>query len=155
MNLANKNIQTALIQLLKEGKQVEVPAHGMSMFPLLLPGDILLVSPEKPEKGDIGVFISNNIIIAHRVYRIINSTYYFKGDGLINADRPVNSEDVIGIVMNRRRNTKVKSCTNGLFLIFKKIMPHFTFITGHLFYYLGRIKTKINKNQKNSKQSLY
>ncbi|MCU4155458.1 S24/S26 family peptidase [Carboxylicivirga sp. A043] len=146
MNLANKNIQEALIQLLQEGKQVEVPAHGMSMYPLLKPGDILFVSPQKPEKGDIGVFISQNVLIAHRVYKQENATYYFKGDGLVFADRPVNTTEVIGTVVSRKRHNKDKSCHKGLFWIFKKTMPQLTFITGRLFYYMGRIQLKLFKD---------
>ncbi|WP_430816286.1 S26 family signal peptidase [Carboxylicivirga sp. RSCT41] len=144
MNLANKNIQLALIQLLSEGQEVEVPAHGMSMFPLLKPGDILLVSPGKPQKGDIGVFISQNKLIAHRIYALKNKTYHFKGDGLIHSDPPVSNTNVLGTVIGRRRNNKYSNCNKGWFLIFKKLMPHCTFITGRLFFYSGRIRAKLS-----------
>jgi signal peptidase I len=145
MNSTNKNIQDTLIQLLQDGKQVEVPAHGMSMFPLLQPGDILLVNPTKPKLGEIGIFLSQDILIAHRVYKIDNTAYYFKGDGLIYADRPISPSRILGVVVNRKRNSKNRDCNKGWFLLFKKAMPSLTFITGRLFFTIGRIYTKLNK----------
>ena len=143
MSLENKNIQTTLIHFLQEGKQVEVPAFGMSMFPLLLPGDVLLVNPVKPQKGDIGVFIGQRKLIAHRVYKISNNAYHFKGDGLIYPDHPVPYEKVLGTVISRRRNNETKNCKKGWFRVFKRLMPQLTFYTGRLFFYSGRIKTKL------------
>jgi len=137
--LPDKKIQDTLIKLLKSGHEVEVPASGLSMFPLLLPGDKLLVSPGRIQIGDIGVFISNKILIAHRLYKIENELYFFKGDGLIYPDQPINASNVIGIVKQRKRGNNIKNCKSFSFRAFKKCMPHLSFITGRFFFYCGRI----------------
>jgi hypothetical protein len=141
--LANKQLQNTFIQLLKDGHPIEVPAHGMSMFPLLLPGDILLVEPTKPKIGEIGIFISNQILIAHRLCNIDNNFYHFKGDAIIHFDLPIPHNQVLGTVMGRRRKKLTKSSSKGSFNLFSKIIPKTTLISGRLFFYSGRIYTKI------------
>lgn len=141
--MVNHQLQITLIQLLKDGHQVEVPAFGMSMFPLLLPGDNLLVQPSIPKVGDIGVFVCNQLLIAHRLYKIEDNYYYFKGDGLIFPDRPISVDHVLGTVTGRKRRNKTTICESGVFRLFRKFMPELTFLTGHLFFYSGRIYSKI------------
>ncbi|TRX63008.1 S24/S26 family peptidase [Carboxylicivirga sp. M1479] len=143
--MANDQIQETLIQLLREGQTVEVPAHGMSMFPLLLPGDRLLISPVKPQIGQIGVFIGMNKLIAHRLIKIDNKTYFFKGDGVFHSDEPVHSDLVLGVVTQRKRGERISSCNNRKFKIFQYTMPKLTSILGSWFYYLGRLHLKYQK----------
>lgn len=141
--MANKQIIAVLIQLLREGQTAEVPASGISMYPLLQPGDLLLVHPQKPEIGDIGVFISGEKIIAHRLLKFSDDTYYFKGDSLIITDRPVKKEDILGTVIQRKRNNKSKNASSLVFRTFKKHMPKMTFVLGRLFNTYARIHQKI------------
>ncbi|MBK3515820.1 S24/S26 family peptidase [Carboxylicivirga marina] len=139
MKLAKHNIQKALIELLKDGQQVEVPAHGMSMFPLLKPGDSLLVKPCLPNIGDISVFIKGELLIAHRLIKITGNTYFFKGDGLIFPDKPVEKQDVLGVVTQRKRGKNIRSTNGYTYRLFKFLMPKLTFLTGRFFYYAGRV----------------
>ncbi|WP_439183715.1 S24/S26 family peptidase [Carboxylicivirga taeanensis] len=146
--MAKQKLQQTLIELLKEGHQVEVPAKGMSMYPLLQPGDKLLVKPIRPQVGDIGVFCKNNQLIAHRLIHFSNNTYYFKGDALTRYDSATTAQEVLGTVIARKRGKKQETCHQSIFKLFKILIPKFTIITGHLFYYCGRLHNKISHLQK-------
>ncbi|MBS2211144.1 S24/S26 family peptidase [Carboxylicivirga mesophila] len=141
--MADTKLQITLKKLLQDGHQVEVPAHGISMYPLLHPGDKLIVIPKLPDIGDIGIFNNQEILIAHRLIKTDNHYYYFKGDGLIKADTPIEAKNVLGTVIARKRNNKTTSVNHLLFKLFKKLMPKLTPITGRPFYYYGRIHHKL------------
>lgn len=141
--MADPKLQITLIKLLQDGHQVEVPAHGISMYPLLHPGDKLIVIPQLPKTGDIGVFCHQDILIAHRLIKADNCHYYFKGDALIKSDNPVKASDVLGTVVARKRNNKTTSTNQLLFRLFKKLIPKLSCITGRFFYYYGRIHHKL------------
>ncbi|MBR8536294.1 S24/S26 family peptidase [Carboxylicivirga sediminis] len=141
--MADTKLQITLKKLLQDGHQVEVPAHGISMYPLLHPGDKVVVIPKLPQTGDIGVFCHQDILIAHRLIKTDNCHYYFKGDALIRSDTPVKAKDVLGTVVARKRNNKTTSTNQLLFRLFKKLMPKLTPITGRPFNYYGRIHYKL------------
>jgi hypothetical protein len=148
--LTNQLLNKALVQLLKDGQQVEVPASGLSMFPLLRPGDNLVVKPQLPQIGDIGVFSKHQILIAHRLINTTDKTFYFKGDALINPDSPTSIDDVLGTVVARKRGSKVILISHPYFKLFKRLIPVVSFFTGRLFFYCSRIQYKLhyigNKN---------
>ncbi len=136
-------LNKALIQLLKDGQQVEVPASGLSMYPLLRPGDKLMVIPQLPQKGEIGVFCKQGILIAHRLIRRDTQTFYFKGDGLIYADSPTPLEDVLGTVISRKRKNKLTTFNHPYFKLFKKIIPPVSAFSGRVFFYSALIHHKL------------
>jgi len=89
--------------LLSEGKTVQVPVHGMSMFPVLLPGDKVQVHRipfEKLKPGQVLVFESNNQWVAHRLISKDNHNRELitKGDGLNWLDNNVPAEKAKGVV---------------------------------------------------------
>ncbi len=141
--MVKQQLQSALMQLLKEGQRVAVPAHGMSMYPLLRPGDTLLVEPRPPLIGDIGVFYHNGLLVAHRLLHQKGNIYYFKGDGLIMPDAPVESGKVLGTVTQCTRKNRAISCNTFSFRLFKRFIPYTHAFSGRLFFYLGRISLRL------------
>jgi len=55
---------------------------GMSMYPLIVHGDYLIVdtTPELIEVGDIIVFVYNDEFVGHRIIKIVEEGYITKGD---------------------------------------------------------------------------
>ncbi len=142
MNLNKNHIREVLIQLLKEGRTAEVPASGISMYPLLHPGDVLTVEPRLPEVGEIGVFDNGEVLISHRLLKRQGRDYYFKGDSLIFPDKVVSEENVLGLVVERKRGDSKSECNGFVFRFFEKIMPAVSPYTGRLLFYFARAHQK-------------
>ena len=136
----NKKGRELLIQLLKSGKTVDVTAQGLSMFPVLLPDDILRVKPVKPEqllRGQIIVYEKDSKIISHRYIKTVNGEIICKGDGLIYNDAPFNNENLLGVVVARIRKNNTILFNNRLKLFSGLIITYLTPFTGLFFHYLS------------------
>ncbi len=139
-----KVISKAFNDILQEGKIVEIPVYGLSMFPLFLPGDIVrVVNKEVLEliNGDVVVFKVGSKLIMHRLLSInINAKQLLcKGDGLILKDPAINFENYLGVVIEHYRKGKsLKSSRIINFLILKS-----TNFLGVIFYILGRFWNKL------------
>ena len=130
-----------LIQLLRSGEVVDVTAQGLSMFPVLLPFDVLRVRPETAgnlKRGQIIVFESNAKIISHRFIGVKDGKAICKGDGLLHPDAPVEPGAVLGVVIARTRKDKTTYFNTKRSVIFGQIISYITPLTGFLFHYLGR-----------------
>ncbi len=144
MNLEDSNIKgrQILIKLLKSGKTTDVAANGLSMFPFLLPADILRVKPVSPQSlklGQIIVYELNHKIISHRYIKTVNKLIICKGDGLIHYDSPVLPENLLGVVIARTRNTIIKPLTSTNDRIIGYLLSMTTNITGIVFHYASLI----------------
>ncbi len=140
MNLEGNNIKgrQILIRLLKSGKTTDVAANGLSMFPFLLPSDILRVKPVSPlslKRGQIIVYELNQKIISHRYIKTVNDTILCKGDGLIHYDAPVSIENLLGIVVARTRNDKTISLTSTGTRVIDYLQSWITGVSGIFFHY--------------------
>ncbi len=144
MNLEDSNIKgrQILIKLLRSGKTIDVTANGLSMFPFLLPADIIRVKPislHSLKRGQIIVYELNHKIISHRYIKTINRQIICKGDGLIHYDSPVLPENLLGIVIARTRNNKTKSLTTTIVKITGYLQSLITTVTGVAFHYASFI----------------
>lgn len=141
-----QSIINLAIQLLKEGKTTELVANGISMFPMLHPGDTLIIQPRQNIKlGDVIVFKGSDILVAHRIVRIENDQVYCKGDSLFSMDPPIFIEDILGKVVERRRQNKVKSLDTGIRKLFAKQMPKTRKYPSLLFRWWALIWLKVHK----------
>ncbi len=81
--------------------------HGYSMFPGLLPGDLVRVAPlnENPEIGQIVIFHRVDRLVVHRVIALDRKTgaVITKGDASLGEDDPLPPEAILGIASMRRR----------------------------------------------------
>ena len=107
--------------LLLEGKTVQIAVTGVSMFPFLLPGDIIQVSPINPEnmkKGMVIVFQSDNIWVAHRLIKFDHKKKiaYTRGDGRATGDNPLSYELIKGVAVKIVKSRwKLAKCSIGKF----------------------------------------
>ena len=133
-------------QLLAEGKTVNVPVHGMSMFPFLMPGDqvrIRRVGFDEMKPGQVLVFENNGQWIAHRLVRkdIQQKMLITKGDGLPRKDLPVTAGQAKGIIIKvlKTRSPLAWSINTPV----DRFMVMVTPLTGWGFWYLGRVVGRV------------
>jgi signal peptidase I len=93
-----------LKSLLNQGKSIKVTVRGMSMFPILLTNDVVLVKPAESDDlkfGQIIVFRLGYNFVVHRLIGKNNEKglVFTRGDGLPKKDKPVKLEDVVGVVV--------------------------------------------------------
>ena len=131
-----------LEEILKEGKNATVRVNGMSMFPTLLPKDIVCVQPVKKnllKPGTVILFQGTSGWVAHRLLRIDrkNNRYISRGDANLHKDLPLSYDEIKGIVIGVTQqrlfwsNWAVHNC--GRFI------ARISFITAPLFWLMGRV----------------
>lgn len=140
MNLEDNNIKgrQLLTKLLRSGETTDVTANGLSMFPFLLPSDVLRVKPISPnqlKRGQIIVYELNHKIISHRYIKKIDGLILCKGDGLIHYDNPISEEKLLGVVIARTRKGKTKPLASARTRIAGHILSWTTLATGIFFHY--------------------
>ncbi|MGQ1888873.1 S24/S26 family peptidase [Thermophagus sp. OGC60D27] len=129
-------------QLLEEGKTVQVTVQGMSMFPILLPGDsvqIRRIGFDEMRPGQVLIFEREGQWIAHRLMVKEEKSQYLttRGDGLPRQDHPIPATQVKGMITGvvRSRSPFARSINTSA----DRWMVWLTPLTGRLFWYAGRM----------------
>lgn len=96
-------LNSLFIGLLNQHQSVKIMVRGMSMFPFLLSGDVVLVRPVKDDDfkvGTIVVYKSGANLVLHRLVgqNKPKGLVYTRGDGLTKRDEPIKKDDIIGVV---------------------------------------------------------
>ncbi len=135
---------SVLDDLLAKGQTVQVSVRGMSMFPLLMKGDVVLVKSVTYvtlRKGDIVVFERNDIWVAHRLIHKTDGKLRTQGDGnrVIDATLPFSSVKGVVVKVTKSRWLLARWATKwpGRTLAYTYI------VTGPTFCLLGRIASKV------------
>ena len=98
------------LEALARGKAVRLGFMGGSMSPLLRPGDAIRVGPPpaRLRAGDIVIYISGDVLVAHRVIRSPagsgRSPLMVKGDFTAGRAEPLPRSRALGLVLSRERN---------------------------------------------------
>lgn len=111
----------AAVLLLQQGQEIRVTLGGVSMWPWLRKGDVVVVKPfsppEEPRTGDVVVFCSGTKLIAHRLLKRIENKgktqYLTKGDALLKADHLLEREQLLGRIEVLERKGNSISCRNS------------------------------------------
>ena len=94
-------------ELLSRGETVSFTAHGASMWPFILDGDSVSLSPitNTLSLGDV-VFVPNvEFGQLHRVVAgLLNGRYRLRGDALLHDDGWISSARIGGRLVSRQRN---------------------------------------------------
>jgi signal peptidase I len=92
-------------QVLRSFGTLRLEVNGLSMLPTVWPGDTLFIERRKMGEiaaGEIILFARGDKLVAHRVLHkrmVADETYAItRGDGLLSADEPVSSADLLGRV---------------------------------------------------------
>lgn len=128
-------------QMLDDGKTVKVTLHGMSMFPILFPGDsvhICRTTFEQIKPGQVVVFERAGQWIAHRLMVKDEAHRYLitRGDGLPRNDAPIPFQQVKGIVTKVVKSRSPLARSINTFV--DRWMVWLAPVTGRLFWYAGR-----------------
>ena len=110
----NAGVTKLLTRRLEQFGCVQVPSHGVSMYPFIKEGDNCLfkvVEPYGISEGDVILYrtVKENLV-GHRVIQIIhdehNTRYICKGDTNCYPDAPVRSDRVLGKLVTIYRRGK-------------------------------------------------
>lgn len=103
-------------RLLRQGTSLKIKAHGGSMLPFLLDGDVVLVSPVSPgglRVGDVVCYESPpGGILLHRVIARRADGVLARGDALTYTER-VNAERVLGRAVAVERRGALRRLDRG------------------------------------------
>ena len=101
-------------EVLTSGRPIWFKAWGTSMLPAIWPGDLVAVqqvSPENIAKGDIVLFVQEQRFYLHRVRHALNCAgvreWTTRGDALLRDDPTVTTNDLLGRVVQIRRNGRM------------------------------------------------
>lgn len=129
-------------QLLHEGRTVQVPVYGMSMFPILMPRDtvqIKRIAFEEMKPGHVLVFEQNGQWVAHRLIKKDqgNQALITRGDGLPYNDASVTAASARGIITKviKTRSPFAWSINTRIDRFLVWAAP----VTGRVFWIMGRV----------------
>jgi signal peptidase I len=99
-------VKNAGLNLLKEGKNIRIRAHGYSMFPNIRPGSLLIIEPISvkgmPVPGEIIAISTGHGLIIHRLGKFIRKNgqkmFVARGDSNMIADIPLPEGRIAGRV---------------------------------------------------------
>ncbi|MDR2928971.1 MAG: hypothetical protein LBV41_12350 [Cytophagaceae bacterium] len=154
---ANVYFFPLLDELLQKEQSVHIAVTGLSMFPFLLPGDVVQVEPVQPSefrKGMILVFKMEEKWVAHRLIKFDHPKRFActRGDSRTTKDRAVDYEDIKGAVTQVIKSRwKIAQFATGRFSgIIARISP-ITAILFNFVTYLLSLKELFRKNISNSR----
>lgn len=127
--------QNVFHELVEEGISVEVPVFGLSMFPFLLPGNIVRIENVELSSintGDIIVFKQNEKLVLHRVVKLIEQSIITKGDSLIREDDIANQAYIIGKVVEYGTKDKMNTVNTFSFKLYSKIIIYSRWFNGYI-----------------------
>ena len=133
------------IDILREGHSLRFRAHGSSMRPFILDGDILTIDPARPDQlkvGDVIFYLGPETnLTAHRLHAVrkIDEKLVFltRGDGNAGKLEQVKGESVLGRASGITREDREWTITGKahitLALLWGKLQP-----MGVILYRIGR-----------------
>jgi signal peptidase I len=109
---ANLEMIRGFKQIIANRGYLEIPSHGLSMFPLLQTGTIcrfVAFDPDRVKRGDILLFVARTgNLVGHRFIKRVDLEagivqYICKGDSNPDIDLPINSDQIVGAMESMRK----------------------------------------------------
>ena len=137
---ANSVSSTLIKEVMDKKGWMDLPAEGMSMYPLINEGNrcrFVTLKDATIEKGDIILFQnSSGQLVAHRFLCIEfcgnQVKYLFKGDTNLGCDELVSEEQMIGKLVKIRKENVTLSLSHPLAKVWSKLILQFRFISSFL-----------------------
>lgn len=130
INISNDILFSEVLEMLRQGKRVMIPAKGVSMLPLIRGHKDRLIlegyaSSEDVSKGDIVLFRFNGSYIVHRVVKITGRGARLRGDATTGRCEECSLSEIYGKVTGIQKtsgrminpNGRWRRRTAGLWLI--------------------------------------
>jgi len=120
--LDSETFAALTVELMAEGGGLRFRAHGRSMRPFILDGDVLVIeriSPANLRTGDIALFRSRGgSVLAHRVCRSVGkgeqTSWTTRGDALFMQDPSFGEDRLLGRVATVERGGRIRRVDAGL-----------------------------------------
>ncbi len=98
-----------ILELLKEGKTIQLKPQGYSMHPLFVPGrDEAVLRPVRNEdirRGEVLLFRGDrDLLTLHRVWKVKKDGVYFVGDNQVKVEGPIQREQIYAVMCGFIRN---------------------------------------------------
>ncbi|MCR4673906.1 MAG: S24/S26 family peptidase [Lachnospiraceae bacterium] len=111
-----------ILELLKEGKTIQIKPEGYSMHPLLVPGrDEAILRPVKEEdikRGQVLLFRGKGeLLTLHRVWKVKKDGVYFVGDNQVEVEGPIPREKIYATMCGYIRKNKEYAVDGPIYLL--------------------------------------
>ena len=134
---------------------VELPAEGISMYPLIREGDTcLFVSCETPciKQGEIILFQdSAGKLVTHRFITADfwqkEWMYFFKGDSNLGLDAPVKADKIIGKLIAVKKPKMTLKADSFFLRLWGNVMVRVPFVSGLIHSHLIKKQVKVTAGQ--------
>lgn len=140
-----------LLELIEEGKTVNLTVTGYSMLPLWHNGrdSVLLTKPEKIKLLDVVLFLDeNNKPILHRVVSRCKNGYMIVGDNQNKPDGPIKKEQIKAVVTGFSRDGKVFTGKELWYRIYSFFWGYFRLFRRFMFPFLGKTAKLIKRMER-------
>ena len=116
------NEKIDVLELLKQGKTIQVKPQGFSMYPLFIPGrDEAIIRPIEDRdlrRGQVLLYRGQyGILTLHRVWKVKEDGVYFVGDNQVAVEGPVSKDVIYGTMCGYIRKGKEYAADGPLYLI--------------------------------------
>ena len=143
LSQSNVNFKDLLGALLSEGRAVRFRASGFSMFPFIIDGDFLTISPLGGFGLEVGSVVAfrraeDNGIAVHRIVGRGKDYFLIKGDNVSGVDGYIPRRNLLGFVSKIERGKRVIRFGLGresLFIVFLSRVG----VIHHLVYWSLRV----------------
>lgn len=107
----------SILELLKEGKTVQIKPQGYSMYPLFVPGRdsaiIVKAQTDKLKRGDVVLYRRDEgMIVLHRIWKIKKEGVYLIGDNQSQIEGPLRMDQIKGVLAAFIRKGKTTRVDN-------------------------------------------
>ena len=148
----NLSEKIRIVDLLREGKSVQLHPEGYSMYPLLVPErDEVIISPLKDHiirRGDVLLYRrKSGRLILHRVYKKDRSRLYFVGDNESEIEGPVRITEVYAIMSAFYHKGKKYKTSNVFYFFYWQIWLLLLPFRKPIGNFIHKIKTKLIKKR--------
>ena len=109
------NHEQTISDFLAENVYFPVSVVGLSMYPMLLPGDMLLfVRPTHPiQRNSIVLYCRADHYVVHRLLFVGRRHCIINGDNSVYLERDIRYEDIIAVLSGYWRNNTYFDCNSA------------------------------------------
>lgn len=147
------HIGNAVRRKLQAKQEVSLTAHGQSMFPFIQQGDrctFIAQEPDQYTRGDVILYQDQSgKLIAHRLLAkktdaLDHPFLIVKGDTNLNADPPVHSDQIIGVLTHVAPSRRIIRISHLYYRTWCHLVLHISYISWFLHKYLA-VRNRISK----------
>lgn len=132
----------AAVELLRAtGGTARLHVAGLSMAPLLRPGDVIIVrlGGLQPRLGDVVVRRQDDALVVHRVVKVTGEHILTKGDATLSLDPPATPDDVLGIVTGIEGTSRL-DLSHGVWRALNPALAVYSRLVGHAWLTLSSLR---------------